>query len=418
MAVACGSCAGSGSLNSPEINPGPGPQSEGSEASGETVERIPAAQTQRVVMDFSDRFVSGLWPALDEYVLAENDLTRRTNAQRWKVKLASTSMTIAAAQDPRSALLDMAVFISVGKWAVDHHWIPEVFGEKAAPLRKFYAEMDREIWSETARILTPSQQSDLRALIKEWEKSNPAGGDFTTVRLRNLDGVELSNFAEISTTRGLLAKIQRLWGKVDQSMLYGERMIFLMERTPRILEQQSDLTIDRVAQRFPIATIDPDFESLSAIAADLPMRIDDLLDPANGNFGKSLPDIRASIESVERLVATLQKTVDSTNLLADRMSTLPFERQDYTHALETTTTALTQLNGIVTGLNQLSDAVATGEEPGAVRLARTIDAEANALLDKVFHRALILIGMFFGGILLSLAIAKMLFRGRAELPPK
>lgn len=369
-------------------------------------------------MDFSDHYISGLWPALDEYILTEEDLTRRVNAQRWKVKLASASMTIAAAQDPRAALLDMAVFISVGRWAVDQHWIPEVFGEKAAPLRQFYAGMDREIWSEASRILTPEQQSDLRALIGEWEKSNSAEGDFTNVRLRNLDGVELSNFAEISTTKGLLAKIQRLWSKVDQSMLYGERMIFLMERTPRILEQQSDLTIDRVAQRFPIATIDPDFDSLSAMAAELPMKIDSLLDPANGNIGKSLPDIRASIESVERLAATLQKTVDSTNLLADRMATLPFERQDYTEAFASASTALTQLNGVITGLNQLSQSTESGTEPGAVRLARTIDSETNALLDKAFNRALILIGVFFGGILLSLGVAKALFRRRTGTASK
>jgi hypothetical protein len=371
-----------------------------------------------MVMDFSDRYISGLWSALDEYILTEKDLTRRVNAQRWKVKLASTSMTIAAAQDPRSALLDMAVFISVGRWAVDHHWIPEVFGEKAAPLRAFYAEMDREVWSEANRILTPDQKSDLRALISEWEKSNSAEGDFTNVRLRNLDGVELSKFAEVSTTKGLLAKIQRLWGKVDQSMLYGERMIFLMERTPRILEQQSDLTIDRVAQRFPIATVDPDFDSLSAMAAELPMKIDGLLDPANGNIGKSLPDIRASIESVERLTATLQKTVDSTNLLADRMASLPFERQDYTEALANTSTALTQLNSIITGLTRLSESSESGTEPGAIRLARTIDSETNALLDKIFQRALVLIGVFFAGILLSLAVAKALFRRRAESSPK
>ncbi len=373
--------------------------------------RISPSVLQQKLMDFSDQYVSGLWPAFDAYMREETDLTRRVNAQKWKVMLSASSMTIAGSRDPRSGLLDMAVFISAGKWALDKYWIPEVFGDKIAPLRAFYGEMDRKIWAEVAEVLTPGQQSDLRALIVAWEETNPPRHELLDVRLRNLDGVVLSKFAQASSARGLRAVIERLLGKVDQSLLYGERMIFFMERMPRILEQQSDLTIDRVAQRFPIATVNPDFSSLPDLAADWQKQINDTLLAEDGVVSKSLPDVRASIESVERLTGSLQITLESVNVLAGKVEKLPFAREDYLTALQETSTSLTQLNNLITGLNQMLDTGVAGE-PKVAQLAQMLDQRADQLLDKAFHRALILLGVFFAGVLLCLIAARLLLTRR------
>lgn len=374
--------------------------------------RISPAMLQQRVMDFSDQYVSGLWPAFDEYIRTEPDAARRTSAQKWKVMLSATSMTIAGSRDPRMGLLDMAVFISAGRWALDAYWIPEVLGERAAPLRALYAEMERRIWREVAQVLTPAQQADLRSLIVAWEATNPPRHELLDVRLRNLDGVELSNFAEVSSARGLLAKIQRLLGKVDQSLLYGERVIFYMERMPRMLEQQSDLTIDRVAERFPIATVNPDFSQISALMAEWPQQLNDTLLAQDGLVTKSLPDVRASIESVERLTGSLQETLVSANQLAGKMEKLPFERADYLAALQETSTSLTQLNSLINGLNHLLDETATADpkDSKVAALAGMIDARADVLLDKAFHRGLLLLGAFFAGVLVSLLAARVILR--------
>lgn len=371
-----------------------------------------SGQLQQEIMDFSDHYVSSLWLAFDGYIKQEPDVEKQVKAQKWKVMLGATSMTIAASKDPRSGLLDMAVFISAGKWAVERYWIPEVFGEKAAPLRELYKEMDRKIWEEVAKVLTPAQQSDLRGLITAWEDSDPSRNELLDVRLRNLDGVMLSRFAETPSSKGLLASVQRMLGSVDKSLLYGERMIFYMERMPRMLAQQSDLTIDRVAEKFPIATINPDFSSLSAIAAALPQQIGDALEAREGMVREALPQIRASVESVERLSLSLRDTLSSANQLSDKMEKLPFDREDYTFALQETSNSLTQLNGIVTGLNQILDADGA-KEPKAVQLARLLDERTDQLLDKAFQRALILIGVFFAGVLLSLVAAKVIFGRKA-----
>lgn len=401
---------------------GSGPEEGAPSQSGGTDTAVAApapvspALLQQTLMDFSDRFTTGLWPAFDAYIKTEPDAARRTNAQKWKVMLSATSMTIAGSRDPRAGLLDMAVFISAGKWALDRYWIPDVFGERLEPLRAFYAEMDRAIWAEVATVLTPAQQADLKSLVAAWEATDPPRNELLDVRLRNLDGVVLSKFSDSPSAKGLKASIQRLLGKVDQSLLYGERVIFYMERMPRMLEQQSDLTIDRVAERFPIATVNPDFSQLSDWAANWQQKLNDTLAAGDGTMGKSLPDIRASIESVERLTGTLQQTVDSANLLAGQVQKLPFEREDYTLALEQTSTSLTQLNGIIMGLNQMLDGGPSGDpkDSKAAALAQLLDARADELLDKAYHRGLMLLGAFFGGVILSLVAARVLFARRAK----
>jgi len=397
-------------LNAANVRENEGEPKEAPEAIDGKPQTMSAAQLQRTIMDFSDRYIAALWIALDQYIQNEPDVSKQVKAQRWKVMLGSTAMTIAASRDPRSGLLDMAVFISAGKWATNRYWIPEVFGDKAEGLRTVYSEMDREIWDEVKRVLTPSQVADLRRLIREWIATGPDRVEVLDVRLRNLDGVVLKNFSEAPSARGLLASVRRLWSSVDQSMLYGERVIFYMERMPRILALQSDLTIDRVAERFPIATLNPDLSGFPEFARDLPERIEQAISKREEFVKENLPALRASLESFERTTFSLQQSLESVNVLSDRIEKLPFGEKDYSLAFQNLSGSLTQVQGIVDGLNHLIDtSIAPDGEPRAARFVQALDERVDRWLDAAFYRALILIAAFFAGALVLLIAARILF---------
>jgi len=383
---------------------------------------VSARQIQQTVMDFSDRFVSALWQSLDGYVAAEKDLPKQVLAQRMKVGLATTSMAIASSRDPRAGLLDMLVFVSAGKWAAGHHWIPTNLGPEAAGLAKVYEEMERDIWSEASRLLTEEQCADLRRLIAAWEAGNPASHEVWDVRLRNLEGVELRNFDESASARGLMASVRRLLGKVDQSLLYGERMMFYVERTPLILAQQSDLTVDRVAERFPIATVNPDFEQWGDLATALPQQINSLIEEREAMLRELLPEVRGSLESFDRIMKSLENTTSSVDSLAAKADQLPFKPEDYVNALTAISGSLDKLHAIVGGLNRLTEADATGTQAApASQLALLIDERVRFAMDGFFYRAAALIALLIGGILLVLVVARMLFRPapptKASQPP-
>lgn len=374
------------------------------------------ARLQQDMMDFSDRFVSAVWQALDAYIASEPDVARQVKAQRLKVGLATASMTIAASRDPRANLLDMAVFISAGKWAANRYWIPAMLGEKAAGLRGVYDEMNRDIWEEADRVLTPAQSADLRGLLSAWEAGNPDPREVMDVRLRNLEGVVLSDFQEASSAKGLLASVRRLLGRVDQSLLYGERMMFYVERTPLVLAQQADLTVDRVAERFPIATVNPDFSQWADLANELPKQIGEIFERRSQVVRDVMPQVRGSLESLDHITQSLQGTVVAADSLATKVRQLPFKPEDYSAALDGTTASLNKLNEIVVNLNGLLDeAPGRGRETRVAQLTRLLDERADRTLDAVFYRAALLIALLIGGLLLVVIAARLLFR-RAPAP--
>ena len=369
---------------------------------------LSSGRLQREIMDFSDRYVAAIWQAIDDYVAKETDPSKRVAALMWKIRFGSASMAIAASNDPRSGLLDMATFISVGKWSVSRYWVPDVFGDSATPLTKVYAQMDREIWSLAAEVLTPDQQKALRALIVGWEEGNPQRHEVADVRLRNLNGVRLSDFDPAHSARGILASLRKLLSRVDTSLLYGERVMFFMERTPRILEQQTTLTLAQIGEAFPITRIQPDLSRLNLLVDELPVKLQAGIDHNQALIEELLPEVRTTVESGERLSKSLDSTLQALRGIGEKID----PKVDYTPYFRDTTLALEHLNETVTGLNRLLEKDPITGQSKVTELTALIDKSSHGMADKVFERALLLLGVFFGGTILTLIVARLLFGGR------
>ena len=122
-------------------------------------------------------------------------------------------------------------------------------------MRRFsrtYRQLEEQIWGVAGPLLSRKQQTDLHQLILNWERSNFRIHDVANIRLRNLDGIHLTALDDGMAARGLLGGLRKLLGSVKESLLYGERIMYVMEKTPVILSQQSDETIARVGESFPL----------------------------------------------------------------------------------------------------------------------------------------------------------------------
>ena len=377
-------------------------------------EALSTSRIQSLVMDFSDQYTSAISAALDDYISTEPDPSKRVAAQSWKVRYGSAAMTIASSRDPRTNLLDMTVFITAGKWAVDSYWIPKVFGKKACRLSDAYHQMDERIWNLTDRVLSLKQQSDLRELIRGWERQNPGARGVPDIRLRNLDGVHLSAFDDGLAARGILASVRKFLGRVDSSLLYGERMMYCLERTPRILSQQTDLTLAQIGEAFPVATVRPD--TLANAIKDLPAMLQEGLDRNEGSLNTLLPQIGPTVERANALTASLDKTLLSVRDLAEKTGSSALMNTDPAALLRDTNQALGHLDSSITGLNQLLEKTASGEIKAA-EITTQINAQTDRLMDAALHRALILLGVAFGGVILVLIVAKLLFRNGDKSGP-
>jgi len=375
------------------------------------IERFSSSALQLQVMDFSDRFISAMSEAIDGYIAVEPDATKRAAARAWKVRYSSAAMTIAASRDPRSNLLDMVVFISAGKWAVEHYWVPKVFGEQAASLADVYENQDRQAWELASRVLSLKQMGDLRDLIRQWEKNHPNRLDVADVRLRNLDGVRLSAFDDGLAAQGILASLRRFMGRVDTSLLYGERVMFYLERTPQILSQQTELTLAQIGEAFPIATVRP--EEFAEAVRELPAILQQGIDRNQGTLDTLLPKIEVTLANANTLVVSLDKTLVSLRQFTDIAPDSTAPPVDPTKLLDQTTRALAHLDSSIQGLNAFAEKTSAGSLPAA-EISRQLEVHSTRVLDAAFHRLLLLIGAFFAGVIIALLVAKALFLRRTS----
>lgn len=378
----------------------------------EAKENLSTSRIQSLVMDFSDQYTSAIGEVLEDYISTEPDASKRVAAQSWRVRYGSAAMTIAASRDPRTNLLDMTVFVTAARWAVDTYWIPKVFGKKASRLSTASRQSEEQIWTLAGRVLSLKQQSDLRELIKTWERQNPGARGVPDIRLRNLDGVRLTAFDDGLAARGILASVRKFLGRVDTSLLYGERMMFCIERTPRILSQQTELTLAQIGEAFPIAAVKPD--ALAGAIKELPAMLQEGIDHNEGSLKILLPQVGATLESANTLAASLDKTLLSVRDLAAKNSDSKLLNADPVALLKDTNQALAHLDSSINGLNRILEMNASGEW-NIAEISRRIDEQSERVIDSAFQRALILIGVFFGGVILVLIVAKLLFR-RANKP--
>ncbi len=385
----------------------------------------PISQLQLEVMDFSDLYVGAMWAAIDGAYLNEPDSAARVAALTWKVRYGSAAMEIASGNDPRTNLLDLAIFISAGQWALDRYWIPEVFGEeKGAPLRRVYREMNTRVWDLVADTLTDEQTANLRELVVAWSKTTPPSYEVDHVRFRNLEGVDPADFRRERYARGLLSNVRRWLGEVNTSLLFGERVMFYLQRTPRILNQQTDLTLAQIGEEFPIATLRPDFTAINEFVQGFPAQLGNGLEENADLLREVLPGVNTTLAEVNDLVAGTTELAGAANELTltlnssvERWGIRPeasqkLEKIDFEAALARASAALASLDSTVAGLNRLLETDARGVSRVG-HLVEEIDTRTEKWIDLATQRALLLIGGAFLAGLLLLVAARILFRRKS-----
>jgi len=388
------------------------------------------AVVQREVMDYSDAFSAAIGAAVDSRLAEEASYEVRVHALAWKLKFTAASMEIASGPDPRTNILDMAVFISAGKWAVGEYWLHDLLAPIGPDLRAVYEEMDRRIWDLCGDTLTSDQTQNLQELIKAWTEANPQPFEVSTIRFRNLEGVNTADFQPAKTPRGLLANVRRWLGQVNTSLLFSERLMFYLERSQRILAQQSDLTIAQVGDNFPLATVHPDFEAVTSYLEQWPGRLQEGLTENKEWVSALLPDVNQTlgnasqlvdgskdlVASIDSLAANVDSALTRLDALAERASQFDEPPMDPAETLDSVRSSLSSLEASVAGLNQL---LAAGEDQPSpvINLVDELEKSGDAILDRLFAKALWLLAAFFTGAGILLLLAGVIFRRRTTEKP-
>ena len=205
-------------------------------------------ELQRFTTQFSDRITQ-----------ATEELERsvppgvRDEALRKNLLYVTSALEIATGADPEINLLDMIVFVRLSRTVLERHWIPSVYGEKAAELREVFAKSDQELGELAEQALTPGQRAELESLVGAWLADNPAQIRVEGVRLVDFSAAAGSAAAERAIqAKGLMSSVRTASHAANQAMLLGERGLFLFHRLPSLWRLQArvgsrDLISDAVA---------------------------------------------------------------------------------------------------------------------------------------------------------------------------
>jgi hypothetical protein len=369
-----------------------------------------ARELQQGMMDFSDRYTMRIWQALDTYIRSEKDPLKRSAAEHLKVLYSSASMEIAAGRNPSGNLLDMAVFTALAQRSVRDYWVPEVFGAGGESLIKAHRDLRADLDVVLSKTLTQEQRKELDRLIADYSRTNPGNVYVADVRLRDLVGARTAA-GQQSGGIPLLADVSRAVGELDAAVEYGERLMFYVERLPRLTTMQTDLALAQTGASPTVLSLTESARQTSAAIEQMPDKITLALSENSEALGALLPGIQTSIADSRAIMEITERIMQ------------PVEGQSTNSPWTPEATAATLQEARATAgemratLELLEKSLTSSSSLPLASLLKTTSEEARLTVDYAWSRILLAIGLLFAGLLVLLFVAARLFRPDRQAKP-
>jgi len=207
------------------------------------------AEMRVEAMAAADGYVTTVAQAFDDL----RARTKRAEVARWalenKIATATAVFTNATQAGDGSALLDMLVYATLKRHAVEDHWLPKLLGpEEGAGVLDAHRRGERDVWARGEKMLTRKQLDELMALIDDWRRDHPTQYYVSHVRLADIASAQ-------NLTRGSpqlkvpgsvfsllymdpLSGLDPVAAELHSYRALTERMMFLVQRMPLILGAQ------------------------------------------------------------------------------------------------------------------------------------------------------------------------------------
>ena len=252
------------------------------------VHTVDPVEVQQSLLRFADGYSTRM-------IIGVDKLRRGTNAPdpaevlQWKIAIGTETCSIASGPNAVANLLDMTIFVTVTRMALEEHWQPKVFGESALPMLESCRSAEGEIWQLAGTVLNPEQQAELRQAIEVWRRQNPLPENVLAARAVSF----ASQVAQASQTDPTktgsvfnLLKLDPLSGldpatrEIAQTRLFAERSLYVAQKMPMLLRWQTELlsinAVDMPAVRQLVSNstqLTASVERFAAVAEQLPQQL-------------------------------------------------------------------------------------------------------------------------------------------------
>jgi len=427
--VAASSCAGSRGVNGSPLA-----QSRSAKAAAAQGDlRKTQQQVQSQLMGFADRFFAATFQAAWELQEALPTPQARQDAATERLTALLVTTDIAAGPNPGSALLDMAVYVTLKRMVWEDYWGPKVYREAAEHMIDSYRIMEADIWEIAAGVFTPEQLADLRRVIEEWRAKHPDQVSVGYMRLSELsESRQISQLVEAGKPGGLLAPVKEANRNIEEIRMLAERLVFMLNRIQPSVNFQLDLAFANLANQPEVQELLTDTHTFADVADRTADSFSSLVDGLPEERAAAIHQILVGLsEERERIFAQLtseedgiRPTVAEVRQTVEAATVLSREGRETIQTVDNLVTGIAQrrrpggkkfnildyqatVQDVIVLTQEANTALATLERiiesPGIEHNLALVIGGANALedevveeiLDRLFLRGLLLILFFF-----------------------
>ena len=418
-------------------------------------------ELQSELMSYADRFASIITQALEDFETLNPKPQARQVILSDLVYSISAVYTIAAEPNPQVGLLDMVAVTTLGRIIYEEN-IRRKYGKSTEVLGDGFRQLEKDIWSITAKVLTSEQRGELRQLILLWRKQNPDKVVYNYLRFSDFAAQRRnSTLVKRVQTGGLFKTVQEVTQQVEETRMLAERGIFLGTRLPLLTgnfaevwmsqllvsPETSKILADvhtfstvserlaKVAEQLPnqimkdvsklqkqtVNQVMADINDWSVVTLDNVMAkvaiergafIDQFMNRLIGEQKIALEALMTEEQRVTGLVTELRKTIEGSNTLLLTVNTLtdkfkvgepsPEPKDSKPFDIKEYQDTIAEVTTLVETTNQLVGTV--GLEKLLPELVKAIDQvgnEGEELIDHSFQQGILLILIAMGAYVIA-----------------
>jgi len=308
------------------------------------------------VINFADLFFDKVADATYKVSDLTGTPQARVETTLWRIHYCTNALQIATGPNPKANLIDMVTMVALGRMAMEDDSIERLLGTHTQILRNTFRRMEQQGWEIARRYLTQEQLSELRKYIHACHKKYQNNILVGSVRLAEYANIRTKSEKKKGVSSELIgilifdpfSGLDPAVREVEALRDFADRSMFQLERFPVIMRWQMEMLYSRMLQ-------EPESHGL-------------------------FTDISRFSESTERFSQAVA-------MLPDHLTK---ERKGFFRDLDTEMSRITRL------LAQLE------------QTATHVRKEGDALVTKLFRTGVLLIVVFFVGLVISLVVYRLI----------
>ncbi|HVH50479.1 MAG TPA: hypothetical protein VM781_02340 [Candidatus Bathyarchaeia archaeon] len=400
-------------------------------------------EVQDSLLRFADEYSMRMVDGVDN-LRRGSDAFSPAEVLRLKIAIASETWSIASGPNAVADLIDMTVFVTVMRMTLEDYWQPKVFGKSALPMLAYSQSAEADIWKVAGKVLKPEQQTDLRQSIAAWHHQNPLRESL--VALRSLDfasRVEALGQNEVRKSGSVfsllnvdpLAGMEPAVREVAQTRMFGERVLFVTQKMPTLLRQQTELlsvnAVEMPAVQQLIANstqLSGSVERFAYVAEKLPEQLSTEREEIIKALQTQEKDVASLMEQGTQFSASLNTTFTTFDALMKRFgvgeqkseepppsNAMPFRIQDYTQSaaqIEAMAGRLTELLGMLDLTMSSPKLTQLSTQVGPV--VQQAEASGKEIVDYAFWKGILFVVLvLLAALIYRFLVTRLLLPGKS-----